>query len=577
MSDQAVTEEHSVRELFSYFVTILGPEKNYYLLAVVYGVGISVLSLGLPVSVQMLVNTIANTGLTTPLIVLTATLFGLLLAAGLLNALRIHLMDILQRRFYARMVAEIALRCVYSVDPFFEDQNKGALFNRYFDIIIVQKSMPDLLVGGFTVILQAVVGFTLVSMYHPLFLGFTLVVLFVIWLIWITWGNKAIRSSIQVSHKKHATAAWLEGLGASNGFYKSERHIAEALVHTDKVTNDYIDRHVRHFRHYFSQSICFMILYAIATAGLLGLGGWLVIEGELTLGQLVAAELVLALALLGISNLSTYLSYFYELCGAVDELSLFYLVEQEQPEAGYEMIEGDATLRFIEAQGDARGHPTTLNFTLPSGALVLSTVEFRGIQRELTNFLKRHDQPAGGHITLGGQDIAGLRAHHLRQQVMVLDRPHVIEMTIREYLQMSSPDVPSARVREALEAVGLSPAIAQLKNGIDTEIAATGWPLTITETMQVKLAAAIIAQPKVLVLGELYDTLVDTHLRNSFKMLRQPGETTVVYFSNRPRDLGFDHYLYLGRTEQKLLATVEELCRESRLGLCTTTPVPAGS
>ncbi|MEE4186589.1 MAG: ABC transporter ATP-binding protein, partial [Gammaproteobacteria bacterium] len=112
MSDQAVTEEHSVRELFSYFATILGPEKNYYLLAVVYAIDIGVLSLGLPVSVQMLVNTIANTGLTTPLIVLTMTLFGLLIAAGLLNALRIHLMDILQRRFYARMVAEIALRCV---------------------------------------------------------------------------------------------------------------------------------------------------------------------------------------------------------------------------------------------------------------------------------------------------------------------------------------------------------------------------------------------------------------------------------------------------------------------------------
>jgi len=433
--------------------------------------------------------------------------------------------------------------------------------------------MPDLLVGGFTVILQAFVGFSLVSFYHPLFLAFTLILLFVIWLIWIIWGPRAIRSSVQVSHKKHATAAWLEGLAASNGFYKSERHIAEALVRTDKVTGEYIDRHVKHFRHYFSQSICFMILYAFATAGLLGLGGYLVIAGELTLGQLVAAELVLALALLGISNLSTYLSYFYELCAAVDELSLFYVVEQEQPEAGFEKLEGDGTLEFVQAQGDARGYPAKLDFKIAGGAHVLSTVEFRGIQRELTNFLKRHDRPEGGHIMLGGQDISGIHAHHLRQQVMVLDRPQVIEMSMREYLQLSSVDAPSARIREALQAVGLTDAVSQLTEGIDTKIAATGWPLTITETMQLKLAAALVAQPRVLVLGEIYDTVNDAYLRQALKMLRKNGATTLLYFTNRPRNLDFDQYLYLGREEQRLYSTVEELCRASRLELCSSEAV----
>ena len=64
-------------------------------------------------------------------------------------------MDLFSRRFYARMVSEIALRSVYSLNPFFEDFNKGALFNRYFDILIVHKTVPYLLVGGFTTVLQA--------------------------------------------------------------------------------------------------------------------------------------------------------------------------------------------------------------------------------------------------------------------------------------------------------------------------------------------------------------------------------------------------------------------------------------
>jgi len=342
MADQTMAHETNLREFFWFFRKILGPEKNYYYLAVVYGVGIGILSLATPISVQMLINTVANTGLTTPLVVLSATLFVLLLIAGALYALRIHLMDLFARRFYARMMSEISLRSVYALNPFFQDHKMGALFNRYFDIIIVQKKLPQLLVGGFTIVMQAIVGFVLVSLYHPLFLVLNLVVISLVWLVWLIWGKRAIRSSIELSHRKHAAAAWIEGLGTSNGFFKSPQHIKEALGRTDAVTNKYVQQHALHFRHHFSQTLCFLFIYAAASAMLLGLGGWLVIQGELSLGQLVAAELVLSVVFFGISQLGLYLAYFYDVCGAVDELALFLRVEQEEPESLKEALEGDA-------------------------------------------------------------------------------------------------------------------------------------------------------------------------------------------------------------------------------------------
>ncbi len=570
MADKALAKKVSVAEVFSFFNSILGPEKNYFLLAVVYGVGISGLSLALPISVQMLVNTVANTGLKTPLLVLSVTLFVLLLAAGLLYALRVHLMDLFQRRFYARMVSEIALRSVYALNPFFQDRRLGSLFNRYFDIIIVQKAVPDLLIGGFTIVLQAAFGFILVSMYHPLFLAFNLIIIVLIWLIWLIWGGRAIRSAVEVSHHKHAAAAWLEGLGGSNGFFKSERHIAEALQRTDAVTSAYMEQHVRHFRHHFSQTLCFITLYASASAGLLGLGGFLVIEGELTLGQLVAAELVLTGVFVGLSQFGTYLAYFYELCAALDELSLFYDVEQEEPDGDAEPFEGDASIEFVNARGDARGHQCTLNFTIRSGARVLGAAETHGEQRELTSFLKRHQRPSTGYIALGGNDINGIQAHALRQQIIVLDRPNAIEMTIREYLKLSGDGASSHRILEALRIVGLEAPIAQLEDGLDTHIASTGWPLTITETMQLKLAAAIIARPRVLVLGQLFDTIPDDFLERSMDTLQESGQTTIIYFSGRLRNLGFDTYLYLGYSDQHLFPTFEDLCEHSEARLCAT-------
>lgn len=541
-----------IQHVLKYMRTILEPERSFMWLAMVYGVGISLLSLATPVSVQMLINTVANTGLTAPLVVLSVTLFGLLLLAGLLNALRIHLMDVYSRRFYARMLSEVALRSVFALNPYFDDQQKGPLFNRYFDIIIVLKSLPNLLVGGFTIVIQALVGFVLVSFYHPLFLIFNLVTIGLVWLVWIIWGKRAIASAVDLSHQKHAVAAWLEDLGASNGFFKSERHIAEALNRTDEMTSAYIESHKTHFRDHFSQTLVFVLIYAGASAMLLGLGGWLVIQGELSLGQLVAAELVLSVVYYSISQLGIYLTYYYDLCGAVDELSMFYEVPQETASGEHQPSKDDARLAFVNAKGDARSNLATLNLEIPSGARVMAHSAEHSMQRMITNLLKHHSSPNAGYVALGGIDIMGLEAHTLRQVIMVLDRPNAIEMTIRDFLELSAVEDQPKRILEVIEIVGLGPTVAQLQQGLDTPIAMTGWPLDITETMKLKLASAIIAQPRVLVLNELFDMMTEQHLLRSLDYLQQQCACTVVYFSNRNAQLKFDAYLFL-RPEQQTL------------------------
>ena len=570
MSKHILISEHSLADVARFFGEILGPERRYYALAIIYGIGISLLSLATPISVQMLINTVAYTGLITPLVVLSLSLFALLIIAGLLNALRIHLMDLFSRRFYARLVSEVALRAIYAVNPFFDDDGNGTLFNRYFDIVVVVKSLPNLLVGGFTIVLQTFVGFVLVSLYHPMFLAFNVVLAILIWMIWAVWGKRAMRSAIELSHRKHATAAWLEGLGTSNGFFKSERHIDDALDYTDAVTRNYIDQHKLHFRHHFSQTICFLLLYAVASALLLGIGGWLVIRGELTLGQLVAAELVLSVVFVGISQMGIYLTYFYDLGAAIDELSLFYKVKQEQfvddPQEP-----ADSSLEFVQAKGESRGIGTVLDLAIPPGARVLAHADSHAVQRIFSSFLKGHEPPAGGYISLGGVDLDTIPSHTLRQQVIVLDRPNIIEMEIRELLRLSDDGAKPGALLEALEAVGLQETIASLDDGLDTRIAATGWPLSIAETMQLKLASTIIARPRVVVLNQLYDVLSDETMLRSLELLSRvtDGGCTVIYFSNHTPPLDFDQWIVLGTETQSILESESAYLAElmARTGL----------
>ncbi len=531
----------------------LAPERSFLWLAVVYGLGIGLLTLATPIAVQVLINTVAYTGLIAPLMVLSFVLFGLLCASGLLNALRVHLMEIFGRRLYARLVAEISLKSLYAKNPFFADEGRGPLFNRYFDIITVQKTVPVLVVGGFTILLQMAAGFLLTSFYHPLFLAFNVTLIVMIWLIWLFWGRVSILSAVELSQQKHKAAAWLEGLGASNGYFKSDRHIAYALDKTDEATADYVNAHKKHFRHHFSQTVSFLILYAFASAMLLGLGGLLVIREQLTLGQLVAAELVLSAAFFGMAQLGTYLMYFYDLCAASEELSLFDHVEQERPVAARELPRSEsAALTFQRVRGDARGQPALFDLHIPGGTTVQAAADSHGVQRLFTNVLKRFETPIGGTAMLGDDDLLSLDHFTVRRQIIVLDRPSLIEMSIREYLSLARMNVTSSEMYKAISTVGLGPIIADLTEGLDTPLASTGWPLSTAETMQLKLAGALIARPRVLVLNQLFDLLPRDFLRAAIKALQTDFKTTVIVFTNRREDLGLDRYLFLERERQRL-------------------------
>ncbi len=557
MAEKYPAEENTLSSLLRFFVRILAPEQGYYALAIVYGVGISLLSLATPVSVQMLINTVANIGLATPLVVLSLTLFFLLLVAGGLNALRIYIMDVFGRRFYARMVSEISLRTIYAQNPFFDDRGKSALFNRYFDIIIVMKMVPNLLVGGFTIMLQTVVGFVLVSSYHPLLLAFNLIIALLIWVVWAIWGRRAIRSAVELSHRKHFSASWLESLGHANGFYKTELHIDDALRYTDQVTGSYIEQHRQHFRHHFSQTLSFLFIYAAASAALLGLGGWLVIIGELSLGQLVAAELVLSVVFLGVSQMGIYLSYFYDICGAVDELSLFFKVEQDRPKEAHARIEGDSSLSFNKV---VVAPTITLDFQIPERSRICVYADSHKAQRVFTSLVRGHLSPDSGYIAVGGADLRELKAYEKRQEIIVLDRPNAVETSIREFLRLSAPDGEAVDVMEVLGIVGLAETVTQLPQGLDTQIVGTGWPLSIVETMQLKLAAAIVSRPRILVLTQAYDGMPEVFLLRAMEALQERCETTIVYFTYENIDLHFTHYLRLGYEEQIMVNDYESLC-----------------
>lgn len=540
--------------VYSWLKDILWPESNYFWLAVVYGVGIAILGLAVPISVQLLINSIANTALPVPLFILSAILFALLILSGLLSVLRIHLMEMYRRRFMARLVADVTVRAINAADPFFQDDRRIDLFNRYFELVNMQKAVPSLLIGGFTVFLAMIVGFVVTSFYHPFFLAFNLVLIALLYAVWAIWSKGAMKTSIILSHEKYNAAHFLETVGASNGFYKSARHITYALDRAEQVTANYVKAHAEHFRFQFPQTIALYFLYAAASAGLLALGGWLVIQEQLSIGQLVAAELILSGVFAGMNSLYSYLDDIYDLAASIEELSLLYGLQQEPKTPAMLPPPTGGALTLSRVREKLPIGPVELNIEIPAGErLVCQGVP--GMERAFADLMKRLDRPDTGMITLGGVDIALMNPLALRSDIMVLDRAAIVESTIADYLRLANPGKNAADQTAALRMVGLDDRIALLPDGIHTRLSSTGAPFTVAKMMQLKLAAAILSEPRLLLLSPLFDTVPRPRLNAVFEYFRDLP-TTILYFSNRPEDVVLDGWLWLGLDQQRLTRDV---------------------
>ncbi|MEO0975577.1 MAG: ABC transporter ATP-binding protein, partial [Pseudomonadota bacterium] len=245
---------------------------------------------------------------------------------------------------------------------------------------------------------------------------------------------------------------------------------------------------------------------------LLGIGGFLVIVGELFLGQLVAAELILGAIFAGLAGFHYYLELYYDLCSGLHKLSYFYALPLERANQP-RVADIEATIDLVDVHHSYRGHTYHLKAQFASGSCTLVAARSGGTVNVLRNLLCRFQEPDKGRIDFGGNDIRDVNLHDLRDQVQFLHDATLIEGTIADNLGIGGEAITRVAMRDELEAVGLEDALDELNKGLGQRVAATGYPLVPTEAMRVKVAQALLMRPKVLLISPLFDALQCVHRR----------------------------------------------------------------
>jgi len=480
---------------------------------VIYTAATGLISLVVPIAVQAVVNTIAFGTLLQPLAVLTILVFAALLAVAWLSGYRQYVVEMIQRRVFVRLAGDVADKLVRVEPKAFDRYHGPELVNRFLEVVTVQKAGATLLLDGLTVAVQTLIGMILLAVYHPFLLAFDVLLALSLFVVLVPMGSGAVPTAVKESKAKYNLLAWLEELARHQIAVKSRAGLALALERTNELVKDYLHYRAAHFRVLIRQIVGSFVLQAFASATLLGVGGWLVIDRQMTLGQLVAAELVVALVTSGITKFGKHLELFYDLMASLDKLGyLTDLPKEREDGEAFPRKNGAASVRLISATvvaGDSI--PLLRDVTVEAGAgerigLLGSTGSGKSTLLDVLYGLR---QPGRGRVEIDNRDYRELNLGDLRDQIALVREPQIFEGTVVENLRLGREDLTTDRARKALEEVGLLEHILKMPNGIYTTLSTGGAPLSAGQAVQLELARAVAHEPRVLVLDECLDWLED--------------------------------------------------------------------
>lgn len=483
-------------------LALLNLERDDLQVIVIYAVAVGLLTLSLPIAVQALVGTVAFGTLLQPIVVLSLMLLAALTFQATLRALQTRVVESLQQRVFVRTATDLAWRLPRVTREAADSGFGPEAVNRFFDVLTVQKSASVLLTDGLATTLQIGIGLVVLAFYHPALLAFDLVLLLIALVVVVVPFRRGLKTGIDESYAKYQVAAWLEELARPGSALRGAAGASFAAERADALTRRYLEARRKHFEVVFGQTVGALSLQVFASAALLGLGGWLVVQQSLTLGQLVAAELIVAAVASSLAKLGKLLDSAYDLLAALDKIGHLVDLPIEDPSRG-EPVPGQGAVR-VEVHGAREGDQPALDLEVAAGGR-LAVVGAEG--HPLGEWLGALRVPGEGAVSFNAVESSRARSPALRDRLAFVQHGDFFDGTVLENLTLGRVGVTTAAARAALERVGLLDEVRALHGGLDARLTHDGAPMTPSQLTRLLVARALAGTPRLIVMQASLESL----------------------------------------------------------------------
>ncbi len=522
---------------------MLRPEWSDLGVVLVLAMVVGLLAMAVPIAGQQLVRTVTFGTLYQPMIVLSMMLLLFLGFMGALQALNAFVVELIQQRLFARTVADLSLRLPRTDYWALRQANGPELLNRFLEIVTVQKVVAGLLVDGLALVLTTVIGMSLLAFYHPFLLGYDLLLLALLMFVVLVLGRGGTATAIRESIEKYRVVAWLQEMARCPLAFRLAGGADFALARADRLTAGYLTARRSHFRVLLRQILSLFAIQALASTTLLGMGGYLVINEQLTLGQLVAAELIVTMIVGSFAKLSKHVEGFFDLMAAMNKLG--HIIDLPLERCGHSLrVISNAPLAEIrmaiflpwsmESRSKSHQQDKAVPLLIESGQHVAVLGDGGAGKSHLADILFGLKPPRDGMVLLGGCDVREVTPDVLRRHVALIRGVEILAGTVEDNIHLGRTEVDSTAVREALHLAGLDEELSAFPDGLRTTLTCDGAPLSGSQRVRLMIARAVAGRPKLLVIDGLLDQLPDEKLDSVLSNFQSPhAHTTLLLLTGR--------------------------------------------
>ena len=495
---------------WSRFFNLITLEKKDILQIFYYALFAGVLSLSLPLGIQAIINLIQGAQISTSWIILVVLVTLGVSFTGTLQIMQLRIIETLQQRIFTRSSFELSYRFPKLKMNTLRQYYPPELANRFFDTLSIQKGLAKILIDVPSALIQIVFTLILLSFYHPFFILFGLGLITLMFFVFQYTVRRGLDTSLEESKHKYRVAHWIQEIARSIVSFKLAAHSDLSLKKNDEYVADYLDAREAHFKIIKLQYIKLIGFKVAVTAGLLIIGGMLVLNQQMNIGQFVAAEIIILLVIASVEKLIVSLETLYDMLTSIEKLG--QLVDLEIENQSGKLINPEdpfvLELKDIEYVVSDREQPilTDINIKIAPKEILLIQGDTGVGKSSLLRLLAGVIEPTQGDLFVGEHNLKAIQLNNYRSMLgLSLSDEAPFEGTLKENLTFGDNSISDGEIRRVMEVLGLHEFVKAQPFGLSSIINSQGKHISYTVTKKLILARAILHQPKCLILEDPLD------------------------------------------------------------------------
>jgi len=496
------------------FFRLLRPERKDIFYIYVYAILIGFINLSLPLGIQAIIGLISGGLVLNSVVILIALVIVGILVGGGLQIMQLTLVEMLQRRVFAKAAYEFAYRVprfsLYGLGKYYPPE----LMNRFFDVVTLQKGLPKILIDLTAAALQILLGLLLLSFYHPFFVFFGIFMIGFLYAVIAITSPKGMNSNMMESKYKYKMAHWLQEMARAIIPFKMAGDSNLAMSKTDEYVNSYLGYRKKHFHVLVNQYSYIIGFKTVITGGLLIMGTLLVVDRQISLGQFVASEIVIVTIVSAIEKIIASMETIYDTLTAVEKMANVTDVPLER-RTGFHLTNTNSKGMLVEVKELKFSYPHTnkqilnrVSFTLsPGEKLCISGAADSGKNTLIRLLLGLYDN-YDGIIMLDGMSLRDINLPYLRTKIgeNILNKV-AYDGTLMNNITMGQAEATPEKVAEIVKALDISDVLYKHPQGLMADALSGDVQLSESSLYKLTMARSLVVGPKLVILDDHILTL----------------------------------------------------------------------